>query len=86
MFIAGRQGACGDQDGAQVLNWLAGGELVEGSVAEGPLAATEFAQDGGDGGLVHPRQHQVGSFAAGQGIVQAAQLGGDLTATRQQEC
>jgi hypothetical protein len=79
VFVAGRQCAGGDQDGAQVLDRLAGWELVEGGVAEWPLAGAEFAQDGGDHGLVQPRQHQVGSFAAGQGVVQAAQLGADVT-------
>jgi hypothetical protein len=34
VFIAGRQDAGGDQDGAQVLNRFAGWELVEGGMAK----------------------------------------------------
>ncbi len=87
VFITGRQGVGGDQDGAQVLDRLAGWELVEAGMADCPLICAEFAQDAGDRGLVQPRQHEVGSLAAGQVVVQAAQLGADVTvAIGQQGC
>ena len=85
VFITGRQCTDGDQDGAQVLDRLAGWELVEGGVADCPLTGAEFAQDAGDRGLVQPRQHEVGSFAAGQVVVQAAQFGADVTVAAGQQ-
>jgi hypothetical protein len=78
VFITGRQGGGGDQDGAQVLDRFADREFVEGGMADCPLAGAEFAQDAGDRVLVQPRQHKVGPFAAGQGVPQAAQFGADV--------
>src|SRR6516164_3379008 len=43
------------------------------------LTGAEFAQDGRGDGLVQPGQHEVGSFAAGQVVVQAAQFSPDVT-------
>src|SRR5262249_54711420 len=80
VFITGRECAGGDQDGAQVPGRLADWELIEGGVADCPLAGAEFAEDAGGRGLVQPCQHEVGPFAAGQGVVQAAQFGADVTA------
>ena len=54
VFIAGRQGTGGDQDGAQVLDRFAGRELIERGMAECPLAGAEFAKELSDDGLVQP--------------------------------
>jgi hypothetical protein len=43
------------------------------------LTGAEFAQDSRDDGLVQPCQHEVGSFAVGQVVVQAAQFSPDVT-------
>src|SRR5262249_13551777 len=85
VFITGRRCAGGDQDGAQVPGRLADWELIEGGVADCPLAGAEFAEDAGGRGLVQPCQHEVGPFAAGQGVVQAAQFGADVTAAAGQQ-
>jgi hypothetical protein len=78
MFITRRQGAGGDQDGAQVLDRLASRKLIEPGVAECPPAGAQFAQEFSDVGLVQPLQHEVGAIAVDQVVVQAAQLGADL--------
>ena len=80
VFITGRQGTGGDQDGAQVLDRFAGWELVERGMAECPLAGTEFAQELAMAVLFSHCQHEVGPFAAGQVVVQATQFGPDAAA------
>jgi hypothetical protein len=66
-----------DQDAAQMIDRLAGGQRVEGVVGEA-FAGVQVAQDG-RGGPVEPGCHGVGSVCRGKSVVQGPQVCRDLT-------
>ena len=75
VLVAGGQGSRGDQDAAQVLDGLAGGQLVECLVGEG--ASGELTQDRGRGAFVEPALSVCGRSGRGQGPVEGLPVGRD---------
>jgi hypothetical protein len=73
LLIAGRQGAGGNQDRAQVPQRLAVGQFVEGGVGKRSLAGAELAQDRRGGAVAQPAQHGGGTLVAGQVVIKRLQ-------------
>jgi len=70
LLVAGGQRCGGDQDGTQVLDGLAGREIVECGVAERALPGGELGEHRPGGGALEPGQRGGGAFGAGQRVVQ----------------
>ncbi len=68
VLVARRQDSGRDQDAAQVLDRLAGGQVVEDLVGEGALG--DVTQDLGCGALGKPSGQGGGSFDRGEGVVE----------------
>ena len=80
LLVAGRQRSGSDQDTAQVLDGLAGREIIKRGVAERALPGGELGEHRAGGGTLEPVQHGVGPSGAGQGVVQHPQFRADLPA------
>jgi hypothetical protein len=79
LLISPGQGPGGDQHAAQVLDRLAGGQLVQGLVRERPLRGPEVTQDGWRRAAVQPRCHCGGPSDRGECLVEALQPSGNLS-------
>ena len=77
LLIAWRQGPGGDQDAAQVLDRLAGGQLVEGAVGERSSRPARAGSPGRRSCSARPAT-VAGRSAAGEGMVEGLQVGADL--------
>jgi hypothetical protein len=83
LLIAGRQRPDGDQDAAKVLDWLARGKLVEGTVGE--LFPGQLAQDRGCGAFVQPRVDGGGPLSGREGVIEGLQAGRDAAGLAAQQ-
>jgi len=79
VFVAGGQDIGGDQHAAQVLDRLAGSQLVEGGVGERPVSASQLGQGCSDGGAFEPVQRRRRPIGVGQCLMQCLQFGSDLS-------
>ena len=75
VFVAGGQDSRGDEDAAQVLDCLPGGQLVECLVCDG--ASGELTQHLGRGASVEPRAERGWPLGGGQRAVEHFPVGRD---------
>ena len=78
VLVAGGQRSGGDQDAAQVRQWLARGHLVERGVSERAQACGKLGEHGLRGAAGEPGQDSSWPVSGGQRLVQDLHLGADV--------